>query len=332
VAQARSWLTIWEVEKVEQGRSMRIRDLLSGQIREVIERSASATLAPRAAFLGQVVDHGGVSVLVGIHAGSLPALDAAQVVALARRRLRRKREVPIELLRDDRIASYLITIWDEAFEDLMERASIPPKLQNTDGDPLLLTIDHYDFAATDRGAVEAALRRMGAEMSPRRGSADSHFSFKRSVEGSKTRQATIVAQVRVRDRSMRVETNSIRRADEIRRRLEDVCGALVQYRLREHTDPRSSALAGDHIAESEPPTQEMQRVVRQFKEQHYATWPDEPLPALEGMTPHQAVRARDGRDRVEVLLKDLEHAESREPAGQRYDTAHLRRELGLSAG
>jgi hypothetical protein len=41
------------------------------------------------------------------------------------------------------------------------------------------------------------------------------------------------------------------------------------------------------------------------------------------------MRSAAGRQRVDVLLKDMENMESRLPEGHRYDFSHLRRELGL---
>jgi hypothetical protein len=41
------------------------------------------------------------------------------------------------------------------------------------------------------------------------------------------------------------------------------------------------------------------------------------------------MQTRDGRERLDVLLKDLENMESRMPEAQRFDVGILRRALGL---
>ena len=66
-----------------------------------------------------------------------------------------------------------------------------------------------------------------------------------------------------------------------------------------------------------------------WKERHYAGWLDLPLPALCGMTPREAVRTKEGKDRVDVLLKDLENHECRLPEEERFSFSGMRRELGL---
>ena len=82
---------------------------------------------------------------------------------------------------------------------------------------------------------------------------------------------------------------------------------------------------------SRPPSEEQRQVLLEFKEQHYATWPDIPLPALKGKTPRDAVRSKEGRAAVVKLLRSMEFDERRmgESDGPAYDFGKLRRALGL---
>ena len=74
---------------------------------------------------------------------------------------------------------------------------------------------------------------------------------------------------------------------------------------------------------------EATELLRAYKERHYADWIDQPLPVLRGQTPREAVRTKTGRERVDVLLKELENHESRLAEGARFDFARLRAALGL---
>src|SRR5258708_12352503 len=69
----------------------------------------------------------------------------------------------------------------------------------------------------------------------------------------------------------------------------------------------------------------------QMKAEHYATWPDDPLPSLGGKTARQAVKTRAGRKAVLDLIRDFEHREAREAkAGQpAFDFTALRKTLVL---
>ncbi|MCR4304607.1 MAG: MbcA/ParS/Xre antitoxin family protein [Gallionella sp.] len=65
--------------------------------------------------------------------------------------------------------------------------------------------------------------------------------------------------------------------------------------------------------------------------QHYSKWPEEKLPALNGKTPLQAVKTKDGKEMVEALLMDIERRSRSgnmplDPA----IIAELRERLGLS--
>ena len=49
---------------------------------------------------------------------------------------------------------------------------------------------------------------------------------------------------------------------------------------------------------------------------HYADWPDEPIPALDGRTPRQAIQNLPGMERVKGLLRSYEDGEVQQAAQQ----------------
>lgn len=51
---------------------------------------------------------------------------------------------------------------------------------------------------------------------------------------------------------------------------------------------------------------EVQAQIAEYLRQHYRKWPEEKLPALNGKTPLQAVKTRDGKEMVEALLMEIE--------------------------
>jgi hypothetical protein len=131
--------------------------------------------------------------------------------------------------------------------------------------------------------------------------------------------------------TMRVETNSVERADALRRRIEDACGGLVRHRLREHTDPLSTTASRGSARPSAPPPPEMLDALRELKERHLEQWLDEQVPALGGKTPRQAARTARGREQVDVLLREMENHEGRMADGAMSDFPGLRARLGIDA-
>lgn len=76
-------------------------------------------------------------------------------------------------------------------------------------------------------------------------------------------------------------------------------------------------------------TPEQQAVIRGWKEKHYRAWVDDALPALDGITPRAAMRTARGREKVAMLVREIERGEAMLPERKRYDVATLREELGL---
>lgn len=333
-AQQRSWLTIWEVLAVEPGR-VTVRDLLSGEERVVHEVSGSRTLTRRDSLLGRVVSDGDLAVFCGMHPGVLPPLEAAEVVRRVRARLRRQGLVPVERLRDGDLGRYLIRRWEEAVGTLARQRARPPVLRNTDGDDLLLTVDHFGFAPAQRREIEARLLGLEGVEPPDGDEGTGCFTFLQP--GNRLHASwdnTLVGRAVLGADSLRLETNSVRRADALRQRVEGACAGLLRHKAREHTDPLARLSdAPDGPPEPSVPARldrdEETEALRELKQRHYAGWLDEPLPALGGQTPRQAVRRKAGRSQVDALLKHFENHESRLPPDEQIDFSGFRTELGL---
>jgi len=331
-AQRSAWLTIWEAEEVRAGESARLRDLLSGEERLVTERTATVNLAVRDALLARVVDLGGFSLLSGMHPRSLPPREADRVATRVRKRLRRKRAVPVDRLRDEKIGRYLIRCWEEEAEELDRRRAIPPRITNTDGEELLLTADHFEFDLADRGEIEKRLASLEGVEPPDRDERERVYVFLRPSGGAKKpERRTVLGRAVVAEGRLRLETNSRERADSLRGAVEMACGELLRHRLREQTDPLAdlgeSEDEGDKPGEG--PAAEGTDLLLDYKERYYEEWLDLPVPALDGRTPRESVRTKDGRRRASLLLKEMENMEHRLPEEERFDFGKIRRRLGL---
>ncbi len=330
-AQRSAWLSVWEVTAVEEGISIGLQDLLSGEQRTVEEAAGSRTLGLRDAILGRVVDFEGTSLLCGVHPRPLPPREASDVVRRVRRRLRRKRAIPPDRLREPGIGGFLIRTWGEAVQDLDRRFSKPPVLQNTDGDPLKLTTDIFEVAPGRRKSLEARLAGWpDVDVSDDGDGTLSYAFLKERRSKRSTLENVLVGRGFFEEDRLHLETNSLKRADALRERLESAFGGHLEHRERVHLD-LSSAVAGAGARSSdrlpEPSTPELAALTRELKQQHYADWIDQPLPALKGMTPREAVRTASGREAVEILIKEMENMEGRLPESVRFDFSELRRKL-----
>jgi len=339
----RSWLmrqqltslSVWEVASVEPGVGMDVVDLLTTEQCFAREVSGSNVLVARDVVLARIVHLDGYSVFCGMHPAPLPPRLAADVVKVVRSELGIKRKVTRVRLREEDAVDVMIQAW-EAAADEHQRPKPIPKLCNTDGDPLLMTTDRYGL---EPGTREEVLRRLAslesavADHEPEGG--EWHVHFERPGNPmNKAMDNTIVGHARVTDTALRLETNSIRRADALRTRVETACGWLIAHQSREHSDPQAMLERGvgqrrgkKKPREEQPP--EMLEALRALKARHYETWLDIGLPALGGRTPREAAARPRMRPKLDVLLKEMENLESRLPEGERFDVRSLRARLGL---
>lgn len=149
-AQQACWMSAWEVTSVEPGRSLNLRDLLSGEERMILEASGSKTLVVHDVLLARVIDYDGMSLLAGNYPRSLSPLRAAEVVGKLRGRLRRKRLVPVERLRDEKNGRYAIARWEDAVYEIDDRRPVLPPMQET----LLDELSDYDPSAMPQEASQ----------------------------------------------------------------------------------------------------------------------------------------------------------------------------------
>jgi len=317
--QQRSWLSIWEVMEVHPGRGFVLRDTLTGETRSVHEVSGSKAAEPHFMMLVRVVDTDSVSLICGMHQRPLRPLVAGPVVDRMRRLLRRKGPVTPDRLREPRIVWGMLETWADAVSANLA----PPQLVNTDGEDVLLREDRWTFDPSRR---EEVLQRI-ATIEGVEPEGDGAFAILK--EGNRFHadwDNTIIAQVQVKESGLVASTNSVSRADLIRERIERACGPLVSAGARSHTDPAS--------AQREPraariPTPNEQAVIREMKERHYAQWLNDAIPALGGKTPREAGRTKGGRERLTMILDEIEITESHVPEGARFNVLKLRRALGL---
>ncbi len=329
-AEIASFFSVWEVTAVIPGIGLDMHDRLTGQRRFVRDISASHDAPRHASALARIVDYDGISTVGAMFPYILGPFETAAVVAETRRAFRvRTRPIKAEKLRDPYRQLDLLDLWRSMLDDI----AIPPTLANTDGDPLSFVSDRFDFDPSKRAAIAAALLTIpGAESHEAPGETREVIITRPSAKSASPLENTIIARVVIQGGRLRVETNSIRRADAVRELIESQAGALVRYRIRDETSAAAAmdpAITPPSLAPPEEPTEEMQEIVRQFREQHMVQWLDDNIPALGGLTPREAAADPKHHAELELLLRHLEFSEHHLPAAERTDVGRLRTTLGM---
>ena len=338
-----SAVSFHEILSCEPGRGFRTRDIMIGEEHEVLEGSASRTMAAGDLLFGQLVTSNGVTLLEACSAIVMPPLEKIGIIDL-RERMRGGVQPPSrDTLRD----------WDielrDAYLAIFDRLMNPslPRLVNTEGEELaphrlvfeissarnaFHALKHLALDETESELLESAehdeqgaLRRVSIPWktagNPQHAGWDSTFLGNLAIEGDR-----LIAEV-----------NSAGRAARLRAIVEETLGEGARH-LSTEVESMESALARGRAAEAselpEAPSladhPEVRQHLRALMMKHYESWVSEEIPALGGRTPLQAVQDGVGREKVEALIAQLEHPR---PGGEPLDeavTRMLRERLGFS--
>jgi SEC-C motif len=298
---AEQWLlverSVFEVERVNPGESVTVRDLRNGDMHDVRERTASRQLKP-----GQL-----------ICAHVLPAGDSMQFFGGVE---------PIALHERDRLIDLLDGEPDpvELVETLSRRLA-PATLTNTEGEPLAICeatvrVDNADGLAA---ALDQTYDRVDGVAA----------SWHESVN---SRGMPHIRAVLERDGdALRIETNSEERMDRVLAtlvRIDPTMRVLDDSRTP-ILDAREAAELAEEMGAPEDaldPDGEMAEMLDEFVREYEANWLDQRIPALDGYTPRQAA---DDPTRRGDLIKLLDSFPADEGVPGRMSVARLRSALGL---
>jgi hypothetical protein len=329
-AYAKTWLSLWEVKSVERGVGVALLDLLTRQERFVYDVSSSSTLHVHDLMLAMVLDCDGVSFYGGVHPLPLPPRYADSALRAARKACGvRTRAVTPDVLRSVDGQLNIVDVWNDTIDTMLDAP--PPTLTNTDGDLFTLTTDDFALAAP-REEIVSRLASIEGVSEPEIEDGDTVFVFTKAGNATHADwDNTIIGRAVVGLDYLRVETNSLRRADRLRARLEANLGAMIRHRLRRESNTadlmKSASAKRSTPTTAHPP--ELTAALREFREKHMRGWIDESIPALGGLTPREAARLPRKRPALELLLKDIESSESRLPPEQQIDLSWIRPALGL---
>jgi hypothetical protein len=301
---AEQWLlaerSVFEVEQVQPGHGLTVRDVRTGDTHEVRERTASRQLKP-----GQLVC-----------ARVLPAGDTMQFFGGLEPVALHERDELIDLLDAGPDAVTLVA--------RLSRRFAPPMLTNTEGDPLVLceTIVRFGDPTRIEAALDDTYDRVDGEEPPR------WFEHVRT-QGMQRIRAVLA----LNGDTLRVEANSERRLDRVLATLArlDPAMKVVDDSRRPVRDAREAAelarqlsITGEDALDPDDP--KVTAALDEFIRDYETNWLDQPIPALDGHTPRQAA---DDPTRRGDLIKLLDSFPAGEAARGGMDADRLRAALGL---
>ncbi len=321
-------LSFWQVEAVEPGKGMLLKDLAIEREFFVHEVSGSKIIKKWDIVLGQVVGLDGEYILSASGPYTLPASIFRETVIEFLRPKKAYFLSPASLLEYD---VDFLWYYHECVEVLLNPPM--PQLTNTDGEELVFTNSRYAFDPAHRQEIIGKLQAM--ENIEYHGEEGGEAEFGWIVRNeSAMMDNTVKGHIKAGEGYLLTECNSKLRDQQLKDRLLQSLGALIAH---EDTDykpidlnalPKPSEDSGPLDLNKLP--QEARAQLVGIMEQQHMRWVDMQIPALQNKTPREAVRTKDGREQVIGLINDWENSQFRMQDPQfQFDFNKLRKELGL---
>lgn len=184
-----------------------------------------------------------------------------------------------------------------------------PTLTNSSGE--LTVFVKGDFSIRDPQAVRETLSAFKDISAIDGGKGETQF-----VWMDKSR--TVLGNLTLSQTGLRLETNSKERFKKFETRLKKIPGVKLRKKTEETIDAAMNQGAEveqltPRTAQDIPITPEIRMVIHEHLREHYKTWPDEKLPALEGRSARELVRTAKGREQVTLLLTEMQERQRKIP-------------------
>lgn len=348
--------TLCEVVEVKPGVGMTQFDLLRRIKYEVIERSASQGLKRGEIIYCATTEVGGIRSNIGTSPYALRPTAKRDVVELRNWILD---EIGNQKITAEHLHEFELDI-RALYLNILEGMFTPPSLANTEGDPFLPQKLYFDIESADRAYHELKGLAGGNEV---------HLLEEATIEDGLIVKAEIpwlggseeatkrlggpvlLGLLKIDEERLVVEVNSKERAKLIRQLVEERLGNSAKYKttLIEPIESRVEEMweaAADDTAGWSPRTPlenpesgfiavddaqpELRAIMEQVARQHWESWFDLPVPALNDMTPREAAKTEEGRELLESLLLFYESRQDYSSDNiTAPDVSALRQELGM---
>lgn len=273
---AQQWLlvdrSVHEITEVRPGDGVELRDLRTGDVQQVRERTASQSLTAGQLICARVAPTGNTPQIFG-------GLE------------------PIDLRHRDKLIVLLDSEPDPVeLVEFLTRRFAPPVLQNTEGDPLVFC------EATLRMDDSVALIEILDKAYDRADPAEPEWLEHATTDGM------IRATLRLAGNDLHVDTNSEERHERVLAALTELVPSLTlisesRKPARDTREAASTAASGlGRGSALDPSDPGIAAALEQFVREYEQKWLDESIPALAGATPRQAAADPTRRDDLIKLL------------------------------
>jgi len=317
---------VWEVQRVEEGKGVEIKNLFEDERFFVDDVSCSRSMTRWDCVMGRVYESQGRWYFMGM----VHCFPRGMMRQFIERIEEESREVGQGAAAFVHAHSHR---WPRVVDEMAEEQMAGLRLVNFEGDPVEFSAAVY--RVEDEGAVLRALEAAGPFDDRTDLPGATTFAWLDADSGESRRS---YGSIELRDGKLRLECNSRKRLKTGRQLIEKHAGHWLRHvedtfesqdefkrKALERKAPKKAA------QESGIPPEVEREILLKYKNEHYARWVDERLPALDGKTPREAAKSEAGRRGLEDLLRMMENGEdrARKEGGAAFDFSGIRKSLGM---
>ncbi len=343
---AESFLSVYEVQKVDPGKGMEVKDIFHNDVFYVIDDHLSRKVFKWDLLYAGLVGARGMFFLGGF----TPVVMPPRLISHIERGIceifeAEKKVFPTlkEFLRLNSAEVYALV------EESVDHFDKKPAIKNADGESLLFVT--FLYHVRDTAALIEKLDRMSVFVRDRIQTGTQgeliradYIWIKKRGGRNKIWENTIRGLLFLEKNMLRVKCNSRERAEKIRVTLSRLFGDMVELKMAIYDDPEDTP-QGAAIMTPTPPVSladkcedpESRDMLKEIVHCHYKNWVHEKLPAIGNITPMEAIETPHGKRILVELLKELENQNERAiRKGIRnadilaFPADMIRKELGLS--
>ena len=333
-----SLYSIYEVTHVVKQQSITLKDILRGHHVTIHEKRGSESLEKGHIIMARIVTINEDSIACGIYPQPLPSQYLLTLVEFKQHYSQNNFFTEDMLFELD---LQIRTCFMDNIEHLLENPF--PQLKNTDSDDLSINKIHYSLTCSPQQAFDA-LANMAAGIKKSELSEDgiydsSHqlveISFpwcKMGNDVHKDWKNTVYGHIIVKEGSLTVEVNSAERAQSVLAEINSRLNKKEATYLHTEQKTIEEMLAEPHEKKPNPcdDSPELQGMLKELSHQHWVSWLDSNIPALNHVTPREAAKTVLGRERLEALFVDF-HQKNQSGFSQcPVDLHFLRQELNMT--
>jgi hypothetical protein len=339
--------SFFEILEVIPDKALKLKNILTEEYHTVLERKATQGVQPGDIFFGKVMEIDELEFLEACAPTVIPPQFKVEIIKFRKHMGKKNKVINHELLHE-----WAIEVL-EVYRFICDKINNPPDriLVNTDGH--LLVPHKLVFEIDDPNKAFEALHPLCINHTKeelldyakrdRQGKVKSvDFSWLKSGNKKhKTWDNTILGNIDIKITKMVVEVNSAERAkkfqSELKKKmpsgwkLKSTLIERIESKTKNSKTAKSQSLKLEKEQAQLMANPEIKNHMEKMMKAHWDNWMIEPIPALGGAKPVDAVKSKDGREALEALLTQFERNAARNPmVGQSVQTIKdIRSKLGL---